>query len=157
MKYKDGTIERRPNIPVSNPKEEHYLKFGWKTFVNERPEYNPETQRLEKGEIEETQTEAVQKWNVVELTKEEVERRKRDSETESDKLMKRITEASDFNDLKQKITKVKNSEETPTKWSDKIELLEGEHIEHKGIHYISLRDHTAAKDKEPPNELYRLL
>ena len=69
----------------------------------------------------------------------------------------RIAEASDFNDLKAKITKVKDSETTPTKWSDKIELLEGEHIEHKGIHYISLRDHTADKDKEPPNELYRRL
>ena len=82
MYYKNGTITPRPRIPVSNPEEKHYLKFGWKTFVNERPEYNPETHRLEKGEIEETDTEAVQKWNVVELTKEEIEARNQPSEIE---------------------------------------------------------------------------
>ena len=61
----------------------------------------------------------------------------------------RIAEAKDFNDLKQKITKVKDSEDNPTKWSDKVVFLEGEKIEHKGDHYISLRDHTATKENEP--------
>ena len=69
----------------------------------------------------------------------------------------RIAEAKDFEDFKTKITKVKYSEEKPTKWSDKEEFLEGEKIEHKGVNYISLRDHKADKDKEPPNELYRRL
>ena len=69
----------------------------------------------------------------------------------------RIAEASDFNDLKAKIKKVKDSEEKPTKWRHKEDFLEGERIEHKRIQYISLRDHKADKDKEPPNELYRRL
>ena len=68
MKYKNGTITNRPNVPVSNPSDETLLEYGWKTYVNNIPEYNPETHRLEKGEIEETDTEAVQKWNAVELT-----------------------------------------------------------------------------------------
>ena len=74
------------------------------------------------------------------------------------KLLKdRIAGASDFADLKAKITKVKDSETTPTKWSDKVVFLEGEKIEHKGLFYISLSDHTADKAKEPQNapELYR--
>ena len=94
MKYKNGTITARPNIPVSNPTESHYLKFGWKSFINDRPEYNPETQRLEKGEIEETQTEAVQKWHVVELTELEIEARNQPSEIELmiDERINRISE-----------------------------------------------------------------
>ena len=74
------------------------------------------------------------------------------------KLLKdRIAGATDFNDLKAKIVKVKDSEDNPTKWSDKVVFLEGEKIEHKGLFYISLSDHTADKAKEPPNapELYR--
>ena len=67
----------------------------------------------------------------------------------------RIAEAKDFKDFKTKIKKVKDSEEKPTKWKHKEEFLEGEKIEHKGVQYISLRDHKADKDKEPPNELYR--
>ena len=67
----------------------------------------------------------------------------------------RMAEAKDFKDFKTKIKKVKDSEEKPTKWRHKIDLLEGEKIEHKGIQYISLRDHTADKGAEPPNKLYR--
>ena len=159
MKYKNGTITNRPNVPVSNPSDETLLEYGWKTYVNIQPEYNPETHRLERGEITETETEAIQGWTVIALTAEEIEQRKRDSETEADKLKKRIAESTDFADLKAKITKVKNSETTPTKWSDKVVFLEGERIEHKGLFYISLSDHTADKAKEPQNapELYRAL
>ena len=87
------------------------------------------------------------------LLKEETERLKAEN-----KLLKdRIAGAADFNDLKAKIVKVKDSEDNPTKWSDKVVFLEGEKIEHKGLFYISLSDHTATKEKEPQNapELYR--
>ena len=85
------------------------------------------------------------------LLKEETKRLKAEIKMQRD----RIAEAKDFNDLKAKIVKVKDSEDNPTKWSDKVVFLEGEKIEHKGDHYISLRDHVATKEAEPPNELYR--
>ena len=69
----------------------------------------------------------------------------------------RIAEATDFADLKAKITKAKDSEDKPTKWSDKEVFLEGERIEHKGDHFYTRSDHTASKDAEPQDtpDLYR--
>ena len=75
MKYKNGTITNRPNVPVSNPSDETLLEYGWKTYVNIQPEYNPETHRLERGEVTETPTEAIQGWDVIELTELEIMQR----------------------------------------------------------------------------------
>lgn len=79
-------------------------------------------------------------------------------EAENKALKERIKQAGDFKDFKEKVSKAENSKDSPTKWSDKDDLLEGEYIDHKGTIYISLVDHTASKDKEPPQEeLYKLI
>ena len=111
---------------------------------------NNESARLKDRELTESEQELIADVFLSE-DKKEIKRLKAEIKMQRD----RIAEASDFNDLKQKITKVKDSEDKPTKWSDKEVFLEGERIEHKGTHYISLRDHTATKEAEPPNELYR--
>ena len=132
------------------------------TGTNEDPYRADESQIPEeiREYVEATEQVSATEWLVIfsdkyekQLLKEETERLKAEN-----KLLKdRIAGATDFNDLKAKIVKVKDSEDNPTKWSDKVFLLEGEKIEHKGLFYISLSDHTADKAKEPQNapELYR--
>ena len=81
------------------------------------------------------------------LLKEKAKRLK----AENKLLRDRITDAVDFVDLKEKFTKVKDSETDPTKWSDKTDYLQGQYVEHKGIIFLVLVDHASDKDKEPPD------
>ena len=89
--------------------------------------------------------------------REKLEAKLSKAEAKVQSLQDRIAEATDFADLKAKITKAKDSEDKPTKWSDKEVFLEGERIEHKGDHFYSRSDHTASKDAEPQDtpDLYR--
>lgn len=113
---------------------------------------NGKEARLKDRELTESEQEQIADIFLSE-DKKEVKRLKAENKT----LRDRIADATDFADLKGKLTKVKDSETTPTKWADKVDLLEGEHVEHKGIIYIVLEDHPADKAKEPQNtpEWYR--
>jgi hypothetical protein len=62
----------------------------------------------------------------------------------------RIADAVDFPDLKSKLTAIKDSEGTPTKWVDKSKYYQGQYVEHKGIIFLVLIDHASDKAKEPP-------
>ena len=66
-------------------------------------------------------------------------------------LRDRIADAVDFVDLKSKLTAIKDSEGTPTKWGDKTDYLQGQYVEHKGIIFLVLVDHASDKAKEPPD------
>ena len=84
------------------------------------------------------------------LRKELKEENKR-LKAENKLLRDRIADAVDFVDLKEKLTKIKDSETDPTKWSDKTDYLQGQYVEHKGIIFLVLVDHASDKDKEPPD------
>ena len=131
MKYKEGTIERRPNIPVSNPTESHYLKFGWKSFINDRPQYNPETHRLERGDITETETEAIQGWNVVELTELEILQRQVISEQDIriEKLERKLERLADSGD-----TATIRENEIP--YGEGVQVRTGEILVDEGERYM---------------------
>ena len=131
-----------PSIIIDNKK-----KAELSGLTQEQVENITDISKISETEYEITFTEKYE----LNLLKEENKALKAELKLQRD----RIAEAKDFEDFKTKIKKVKDSEEKPTKWKHKEEFLEGEKIEHKGVQYISLRDHKADKDKEPPNELYR--
>ena len=79
------------------------------------------------------------------LLKEENKRLKAELKLQRD----RIADATDFADLKSKLTKIKDSEEKPEKWKDKEFYLKGQYVEHKGLNYLVLEDHESDKAKEP--------
>ena len=88
MKYKNGTITNRPNVPVSNPSDATLLDYGWKTYVNIQPEYNPETHKIERSGIIESDTQAVQQYAIIELTADEIAMRNYDPMDELAKTLR---------------------------------------------------------------------
>lgn len=95
MYYKNGQIEARPKIPVSNPKPETYRKHGWIPFEQDRPEFDRTTHKLEKADIE-VGEKAVQTYNVIQLTPEEIESRIPETEKIRAEIEARINGIADL-------------------------------------------------------------
>jgi len=129
MYYKQGTISNRPPIPVSNPKETHYREHGWIPYKRDIPEFDIDTQRIEKGDIE-VGEQAVQKYNVVPLTDEELNQRRQKVSTEKwrleiildeDGLLEQINQA--VQSVGGRIAKAWNKTSIVNRGSNAVELI----------------------------------
>ena len=63
--------------PVSVNTEAKLIEHGYYPYINERPVINPETHKLIKGGIEVLNNQAVQQYNEIPLTEQEIKARKK--------------------------------------------------------------------------------
>lgn len=71
--YKNGVITSSPFIEsVINPTQEKILENGWLIYIDIRPEYNSETQKIESIGITESNDTATVKYQLSDLTEDEL-------------------------------------------------------------------------------------
>jgi len=71
--YKNGVITSSPFIEsVINPTQEKILETGWLIYLDIAPEYNVETQKIEKIGITESKDTATVNYQILDLTEEEL-------------------------------------------------------------------------------------
>lgn len=71
--FKENITTTNPIIPnVINPTKETIIENGWKIYIDNTPEYNSLSQRVEKTEVIIEGDKAIQLYNIIELTPEEI-------------------------------------------------------------------------------------
>jgi len=71
--YKNGVITTSPFIEsVINPTQEKILENGWLIYIDIQPEYNPETQKIEKIGVTESSDTATVEYQIIDLTEDEL-------------------------------------------------------------------------------------
>jgi len=71
--YKQGVITSTPFIEsVINPTQGKILENGWLIYIDIRPEYNSETQKIESIGITESNDTATVEYHVIDLTEDEL-------------------------------------------------------------------------------------
>jgi hypothetical protein len=71
--YKNGNTSDNPIVSnVINPTQETILDNGWKIYIDIQPSYNSDEYKIVKGDIVTEGNEAIQKYNIIALTPEEI-------------------------------------------------------------------------------------